>query len=125
MDGKYSSNYKWKNQYFFAMGQWEIFPDEAAEGPRVPREIATSVANASKEPRLLEKELARVNEVLAWAHKSEEKMYYSKIIKATLNRETLAHAVEEIKKRAHSMIASNPSLMASSPPVVNTQGATP
>ena len=102
-----------------------FFPGEAVNGPRVPRETTTTIVNASREPWLSKKELDCVNEVLAWAYKNEENMYYSKIIKATSDGEALTLAVEEIKKRAHSEIASDPSFMASGPPAANIRGATP
>ena len=48
MDGKFSSNHKWKNKYFFTTGQWEFHPTDATEGPRVPRETFAPVVNALK-----------------------------------------------------------------------------
>jgi hypothetical protein len=64
MDGKFSSNHRWKNKFFFDTGQCEFHSTKAAEGPRVPQETYASTANASKEQRLIEKELKRVKNIL-------------------------------------------------------------
>jgi hypothetical protein len=77
MDGKFSSNHKWKNKYFVAIGQWEFHPTEATKGLRVPWETCASAANASKEPRLTKKELKRVNDILTWAQEHERLMSFT------------------------------------------------
>ena len=80
MDGKFSSHHRWKNKYFFVIGQWEFHHTETVKGPRVPQETSASAANASKEPQNLKKELKRVNDVLTWAQKHESLMSHTKLI---------------------------------------------
>jgi hypothetical protein len=36
----YSNNKRWKNKFFFALGDWEFAPSEVTEGPRVPQETS-------------------------------------------------------------------------------------
>jgi hypothetical protein len=53
LDSKYSSNWHWKNKYFFVSGQWEFAPKEKVQGPRVPREVNTPADRAFQKPILI------------------------------------------------------------------------
>ena len=68
LEKTYSSNWKWKNHFFFTQGRWEFATSEVVEGLRVPQETNIPSESAMKDtPKSFDDEVDRANKILAYA----------------------------------------------------------
>ena len=123
LETKYSSNRGWKTHFFFASGQWEFAPTEKAQGPQVPCDTNVLSEKGYHAPQLTLSEIARVNDVLNWAHRHDTSMLYDVLCIVPRLMEFVYAPTRHVAVKLTEEFATvrfNPG-----PSATNTRGATP